>query len=80
MVIASAQQPTRVYGFIDVLDVYGFGFAKHGHALDKPGRRLAQHHSTRWCGGLHPLRHADLLADGGVIRCGRADVAGDDLT
>ena len=64
------QQPTRVYGFIDVLDVNEFGVAQHGHVLDQPRGRLAEHHSARWRDGLHPLGHADLLADGGVTRCG----------
>jgi hypothetical protein len=48
--------------------------------IDKPRSGLAQHHRTRRRNGFHPLRHADLVTDGGVTQSPRTDLPDDHLT
>jgi hypothetical protein len=55
------------------------GLAESRSALDKSRRGLTEHHLTRRSDRLHPLRHADLLTDGGVTERSRTDLTGDHL-
>ena len=57
-----------------------FVLTKQYGVLDKSHRRLAEHHPSWRRQRLHPLRHPDLLAHGGVISAAGTDFACDDLS
>ena len=60
-------------------DLDHLGFTKERDAVDQACSRSAEHHPARRGDRFHPLRHADLLADGGVTKGSRTDFAGDHL-
>ena len=78
--VGHAQQPPGRHRFVGTLDAHQLRFAEHRGALDQPRGGLAEHHPTRRCHRLHPLRHPDLLTDGGVTQSARTDLTGDHLT
>ena len=80
LMLADGQQSPGGNRNVGTLDLHQLRIAQHHRVADQPGRRFAQHHPARRGNGLHPLGHADLLTDGGVTRCARADFARDHLT
>ncbi len=78
-VVTAIQAGDGGYRIVGALDAHHFRFAQHGGVLDQPGGGLAEHHAARRRHRLHPLRHPDLLADGGVAQRARADLTGDHL-
>jgi hypothetical protein len=66
-------------GSFGTLDLNQLRFAESRRALNESRCRRTEHHPTRRCRRLHPLRHADLLANGGVTRSAGADVTGNHL-
>ena len=75
-----AQQPPGRHGLVGTFDADHLRFAESRSALDKSRCGRAEHHPTRRGHRLHPLRHADLLTDGGVAERTRTDLTGDHLT
>ena len=55
-------------------------FTESRCALNQSRGRRAEHHPTRRSDRLHPLRHPDLLTNGGVTERPRTDLTGDHLT
>ncbi len=80
MAFAHAQQPMGGHRLVGTLDLNHLGFAQSRSALNQSRGRRAEHHPTRRCHRFHPLRHADLLTDGGVTERSRTDLTGDYLT
>ena len=64
---------------ISALDVDQLRFTQARHGLDQPSGGGTEHHPARRGDRLHPLRHADLLADRGVPGSAGADLPGDHL-
>ena len=65
--IADGQQLARGDGLGRALDSDHLRVAQLCGVIHQPRRGLAEHHSTRGCGRLHPLRHPDVLADCRVL-------------
>ena len=80
MPVGHAQQPTGGHRRVGTLDLNQLRFAESRSALNQPRGRRTEHHSARRCRRFHPLRHADLLTDGGVTERPRTDLTGDHLT
>ena len=78
-VCADGQQPPRMHRFVGTLDLNELEVTENYGVLDQSCGGLAEHDSAGRRDGLHPLGHADLLADSRVTRCARTDFAGDDL-
>ena len=77
------QQPTQL-AHSDGVDRLPLMWTSSGsprlrYGLDQPSGGRAEHHPTRRGHRLHPLGHADLLADRGVPGTARADLPGDHL-
>ena len=49
-------------------------FAQYGGAFDQSSSRFAEHHRARRGDRFHPLRHPDLLPNGGVTQGARTDL------
>ena len=77
--LGDTQQASRRNRAFGALDRDRLRFAEHDNVFDKPRGRLAEHHSARRRCRLHPLRHADLLADRRVGACTRTDFPRDDF-
>ena len=80
MPLAHPHQPTGRHGLVGTFDAEHLWLGESRRALDKSRRGRAEHHPTRRCHRLHPLRHADLLTDGGITERSRTDFTGDHLT
>ena len=80
MPFSDAQQPTGGHRRVGALDLNQLRFTESRCAAHKSCCRRAEHHPTRRSDRLHPLSHPDLLTDGGVTQCTRADLTGDHLT
>jgi hypothetical protein len=61
--LGGGQEPTRGHWSDSTLDRHLLKFTQLSYPLDKPRRRLAEHHPTGRCDGFHSLRHPYLLAD-----------------
>ena len=61
-----AQQPLGRDRLIGTLDMNHLRLAERRCAINQPRGGRAEHHPTRRSDRLHPLRHPDLLTDGGV--------------
>ena len=66
MPVAHAQQPMGGHRFVGALDVHQLRLTERRCAFNQSRGGLAEHHPTRRRDRLHPLRHPDLLTDGGV--------------
>jgi hypothetical protein len=77
---ANSQEAAGAHRIGGSFDVHQFTFTQCDGVLHQMRGRLAEHHSAGWGDGLHPLRHADLLADCRVTWCVGADFTSDDLT
>ncbi len=73
------QQPIRGNRLVGALDVDHFRLTQDCIAFDQPGGGRAEQHPTRRSDRFNPLRHADLLANGGVTERPRTDFTSDDL-
>ena len=62
--------------FVGALNGDDFDWPKVRGSLDEAGGRLRTQHTAWWRRSLHPLRHPDMMTNGGV--CG-ADLARNDL-
>src|SRR6516165_4340308 len=80
MPIPHAQQPIGGHRRVGTLDLDQLRFAKSRGTIDKSRCGCAEHHPTGRGHRFHPLRHTDLLTNGGVTECTRADLTGDHLT
>ena len=78
--IAHPQQPTGGHRHVGTLDLDQLSVAECCGATNKSRSGRAEHHTTGRGHRLHPLGHTDLLTDGGVTQCTRADLTGDHLT
>ena len=67
-------------GSLGTLDLHQLRLAESRRALNQSRGGRAEHHPTRRCHRFHPLRHPDLLTDGGVTQSARTDLTGDHLT
>ena len=65
--------------FVGTLDANQLGLAQSRRALDQPRGGRAEHHPARRGHRFHPLRHPDLLTDGGVTQRARTDLTGNHL-
>ena len=59
-------ETARGHRCVRALDAYHLQITEHRNVLDQPGGGLADHDTTGRGDGFHPLRHTDLLTDGGV--------------
>ena len=75
-----AQQPLGGHWLVGTFNLNQLRLAESRRALDEPRRGRAEHHPTRRGHRFHPLRHPDLLTDGGVTERPRTDLTGDHLT
>ena len=66
----------RRHRFFGALDGDGFDRPKLHGSLDEAGGRLRTQHTAWWRRSLHPLRHPDMMTNGGVSG---ADLARNDL-
>ncbi len=80
MPLAHAQKPLGGHRRVGTLDLHQLSVAESRSALNQPCSGQAEHHPTRRCHRLHPLRHPDLFTDGGVTEWPRTDFTGDHLT
>ena len=64
---------------VGTLDLNQLGFAESRCAINQSRGGRAEHHPARRSDRLHPLRHPDLLTDGGVTERPRTDFTGDHL-
>ena len=65
---------------IGTLDLNQLRLTESRCAINQSRGGRAEHHPTRRSDRLHPLRHPDLLTDGGVTQSTRTDLTGDHLT
>jgi len=77
--VGQAKKTTGQYRNIAALEVHLLGIAQQGGVLNESGGGFAEHHPTRGCRRLHPLRHPDLLTDCGVAERSRTDLTRDHL-
>jgi len=54
--------------FFGTFDLYQLRFTESRWAVNQSRGGRAEHHPTRRCHSLHPLRHSDLLTDRGVTQ------------
>ncbi len=80
LTLSDGQQSPGGNRNVRTFDPHHFRIAQHHRGIDQTGGRFAEHHPARRGRRLHPLSHPDLLADGRVTCCGRADFTGDHLT
>ncbi len=79
MPVAYGKQLTGGHRLLCAFDLNQLKFTESRRTLNKSRRGLTEHHPIRRCHRFHPLRHTDLLTDGGVTERPRADFARDHL-
>jgi hypothetical protein len=66
VLLAYTKETSGGHRFVGTLDLSQFRLTQSREALDESRGGCAEHHPTLSCNRLHPLRHANMLTDGGV--------------
>jgi hypothetical protein len=68
VLVAHAQQAAGGHWFFGTLDLNQLDLAQNRYAINQLRGGRAEHHPTRRSDRLHALRHAHLLANGGIAQ------------